>query len=106
MATLSAPLLRSLLPIRSSPRRFPAAAFSHRFSPLKSLFSSRPSHTVVRSSSTASPEAAVATGEVAQSEAVEEKARVVLPTNESSENLLRIRHTVILPPSISPLPYI
>uniref|UniRef100_A0ACD5Z4Q3 Uncharacterized protein n=1 Tax=Avena sativa TaxID=4498 RepID=A0ACD5Z4Q3_AVESA len=96
MATLSAPLLRSLLPIRSSARRFPAAALTHNFPPLKSLFSSRSSHTVVRSSSTASPsapEAAEATGEAARTEAGEEEARVVLPTNESSENLLRIRHT-------------
>jgi threonyl-tRNA synthetase len=56
---------------------------------------------VVRSSSTASPSAPV---EEASAAAVPtgdaEEERVVLPTNdnESSETLLRIRHTVLLLP--------
>jgi hypothetical protein len=94
--------------MRSSLRRVPAAALPNSFSTLNSIFSSRHSHTAVRSSSTASAsalEAAEAAGEAAQTGASEEEARVVLPTNESSENLLRIRHTVLLllsvPPSLS-----
>lgn len=112
MATLSAPLLRSHhrhLPIRSSPRRCPTAAFPRGFAPLEPLSSRALSRTVVRSASTsaAAPEAAEATGDAAPSETAAEeevKARVVLPTNESSENLLRIRHTVLPLPAISPLP--
>ncbi|KAF7080091.1 hypothetical protein CFC21_084224 [Triticum aestivum] len=102
MATLSAPLLRSHhrhLPVRSSPRRCPSAAFPRGFAPLEPLSSRGPSRTAVRSASTsaAAPEAAEATGGAAPSETAAEEevveARVVLPTNESSENLLRIRHT-------------
>uniref|UniRef100_M0WZI9 threonine--tRNA ligase n=1 Tax=Hordeum vulgare subsp. vulgare TaxID=112509 RepID=M0WZI9_HORVV len=102
MATLSAPLLRSHhrhLPVTSSPRRCStAAAFPRGFAPLEPLSSRRPSRTAARSASTsaAAPEAAEATGHAAQAETAGEEeveARVVLPTNESSENLLRIRHT-------------
>jgi threonyl-tRNA synthetase len=107
MATLSAPLLRShahrraLFPLR--PRPAAAAATSlFGFVTSKSLSSRRLPNTAVRSSSTASPSTpgtapATEDAAVAQTVAADEgkdDARVVLPTNESSERLLRIRHTV------------
>ncbi|KAF8668590.1 hypothetical protein HU200_051764 [Digitaria exilis] len=102
MAAPSAPLLRShphrgaLCP--SSPRhRSAAAAVSLLgFPPRKAAGSSRRlPYTAVRSSSTASP--SVPVEEAAAAEAptndAEEQERVVLPTNETSDRLLRIRHT-------------
>jgi len=53
----------------------------------------------VRSSSTASPSAPVEEAPAAAAPTGDaEEERVVLPTNESSERLLRIRHTVPLLP--------
>ncbi|GJM86654.1 hypothetical protein PR202_ga02533 [Eleusine coracana subsp. coracana] len=108
MATLSAPLLRSHAHRRAlfppSPRRGPTAAVATSllgFVACRPLSSRRLPNIAARSSSTAPPSApetsqatddAAAAQTVAAGEGKEEK-RVVLPTNESSEGLLRIRHT-------------
>ena len=100
----SAPLLRShphrgsLFP--SSPRHRPAAASLLGFPPRRPASSRRFPYTAVRSSSTASPSAPVEEAPAAAAPTGDaEEERVVLPTNESSETLLRIRHTVL------PLPF-
>ena len=105
----SAPLLRShphrgsLVP--SSPRHRPAATSLLEFPPRRPASSRRFPYTAVRSSSTASPSAPVEEASAAAAPTGdEEEERVVLPTNESSETLLRIRHTV-LPIPFSPLRY-
>ncbi|XP_066391084.1 threonine--tRNA ligase, chloroplastic/mitochondrial 2-like isoform X1 [Miscanthus floridulus] len=94
----SAPFLRShphrgsLFP--SSPRHRPAAASLLGFPPRRPASSRRFPYTAVRSSSTASPSAPVEEAPAAAAPTGDaEEERVVLPTNESSETLLRIRHT-------------
>ncbi|CAL5083772.1 unnamed protein product [Urochloa decumbens] len=98
MAAPSAPLLRShphrraLSP--SSLRHRPAAAVASLlgFPPRKSDSPRRLPYTAVRSS-TVSPSAPVEEAAAAPTGDAEEQERVVLPTNESSDLLLRIRHT-------------
>ncbi|GJN22048.1 hypothetical protein PR202_gb09578 [Eleusine coracana subsp. coracana] len=109
MATLSAPLLRSHAHRRAlfppSPRRCPTAAAAISllgFVACRPLSSRRLPNIAARSSSTAppsAPETSQATDDAAAAQTVaagegKEEERVVLPTNESSEGLLRIRHTV------------
>ena len=107
MAAPSAPLLRShphrraLFPSSQRHRSAAAAASLLGFPPRKPASTRRLPYTAVRSSSTASPSAPVEEAAAAPTGDAEEQERVVLPTNESSDRLLRIRHTVLFLPILS-----